>query len=194
MGNSCSYLVATSFTSPFTQVWDKRPSSDDAGDRKLQLRAQERGEDEPLRADSARNNRKEGGSHLTAELSENPEHLSAQRPGQVWNKTQGQCTSYWVQWNATLSSSKTHDQLQCQVKLLARLRNFGRLPGICYLSQYSNSELQIISSSLEVRTHGRKEYSKSEKLLISFCQNDNPQHLQLWNYLYLQQYLRIQLS
>lgn len=79
VGNSCSHLLATSFTSPFTQVWDEMLSSGDAGDRKLQLRGQERGEDEPLRADSATNNRKEGDSHLIAQLRENPEHLSAQR-------------------------------------------------------------------------------------------------------------------
>lgn len=41
VGNSCSYLLATSFTSPFTQVWDEMLSSGDAGDRKLQLRGQE---------------------------------------------------------------------------------------------------------------------------------------------------------
>ena len=78
-----------------------------------------------MRTDSAgNNNRKEGGSHLIAELRENPEHLSAQRPRPVRNKLPSPVHILLGAVKQCPRSSKAHYQLQCQIKLLARLRNF----------------------------------------------------------------------
>lgn len=113
--NSSSQLFATSSPSPFIQEWDKMIRSGDAGDRKLQLRGQDRGKDEPLR--QCRKQQQSGRwFSFNSWAQENPEHLGAQRPRLGWNKRPRPVHFSLSAVKHSCRRSKIHCQLQCQVK------------------------------------------------------------------------------